>query len=110
MYAKYKILILPIFVLLLAGSTLFCNKSDDFAITSFSKASKFPFKQVPKTEWTKQEWSNKVYKTFTSFICPLEKNKIERPKVFTIINIEKQSLFTFDSFYKYIGRAPPIFS
>ena len=108
MHAKYKILILPILVLLMTGSTLFCSKSDDFAKTSFSKASKFPFKQVPKTEWTKQEWSNKVYKTFTSFICPLEKNKIERPEVFTIINIEQQLLFTSNSFYKYIGRAPPI--
>lgn len=110
MYSKYKILIFPVLVLLIAGSTLFCNKPNDLAKTSLSKTTKFPFKQIPKTEWTKQEWSNKVYKTFTFLICPLEINKIEGPDVFTILNIEQQILFTSNSFYKYIGRAPPFFS
>ena len=110
MYSKYKILILPLVVLLFAGSTLFYEKTYKEEKTTLSKAYPFPDKQESKTEWTKPNWSNKISKTISTFICSLTKNKIERPTVFTILCNEHNIFYTSNYFQQHNGRAPPKFS
>jgi len=109
-YAKYKILILPLVILLIAGSNLFYEKPPKVEKTTFSKALPFPYKQESKTEWTKPNWSNKISKSISTFICSLIKNKIERPNVFTIIKNEQYIFYDVNPINKYTGRAPPSFS
>jgi len=110
MYAKYKILILPLVVLLIAGSNLFYEKPLKVEKTTFSKAFPFPYKQESKTEWAKPNWSNKISKSISTFISSLIKNKIERPNVFTIIENEQHIFYDVNPINKYTGRAPPSFS
>lgn len=110
MYTKYKILILPLVVLLIAGSNLFYEKPLNVEKTTFSKAFPFPYKQESKTEWTKPNWSNKISKSISTFICSLIKNKIERPNVFTISENDPHIFYDVNPINKYIGRAPPALS
>jgi hypothetical protein len=106
-YTKYKILLLPLIVLLIAGSTLLYEKPFKEDKTTFSKAHPFPYEQESKTQWTKPSWSNNISKTFSAFICSLTKNKIERPTVFTIFINEHKIFYTSNYTYKHNGRAPP---
>jgi len=110
MFSRYKILILPFVVLLFAGSTLFNDKPFKEEKTTFSKTIPFPYKQESKTQWTKPNWSNKIAKTFPTFICLLTKNKIERPAVFSKLFNEHKIFYTANYPHKHNGRAPPKFS
>jgi hypothetical protein len=107
MYTKYKILILPLLVLLIAGSTLFYEKPFKEENTTFSKAHPFPYKQESKTEWVKPNYSNKIAKTFSTFICSLTENEIERQTVFTIFFSENNIFYSSDYTHQHNGRAPP---
>lgn len=107
MCTKYKILILPLLVLLFAGSTLFYEKPFKEERTTLSKAHPIPFKQESKTEWTKPTWSNKIAKTFSTFICSLTKNEIERQTVFTILFSENKIFYATKYIHPHDGRAPP---
>ena len=107
MKTKYKILILPFLVLLLAGSTIFYEKPVREEKTTLSKAHPIPFKQESKTEWTKPTWSNKIAKTYSTFICSLTKNEIEGQAVFTILFSENKIFYSTKYIYRHDGRSPP---
>jgi hypothetical protein len=110
MNLKYKILILPFLVLLLAGSTIFYEKPFKEEKTTLSKAYPVPFKPESKTEWTKPTWSNSIAKTYSTFICSLTKNEIERQIVFTILFSENNIFYSTKYIYRHDGRAPPTIS
>jgi len=110
MKTNYKIFVLPLVVCLFALGSIIIEKPFEPNKTTFSKTFPFPFKQVPKTEWAKPDWSNKVSKSFSTFICSLTKNKIERPNVFTIFNNEQKIFYSSSYLHNYSGRAPPNFS
>ena len=107
MFTKYKIWILPLFVLLFASSTLFYEKPSKESNFTLSKANAFPYKKESKTEWTKSTWFNKISKTFSNFICLLTKNKIERTTVSTILRYDNRVFYTSNYFHPHSGRAPP---
>lgn len=107
MNTKYKILILPFLVLLLAGSSLFYEKPFKQEKTTLSKAHPIPFKEESKTQWIKPTWFNKIAKTYSTFICSLTKNVIERQAVFTILFSENKIFYTSKYIYQHDGRAPP---
>ena len=110
MYSKYKILILPLVVLLYAGSTLFYENPFKEEKTTLSKASPLPFKQESKTEWNKPNWSNKISKIISTLNCSFTANKIVRPTDFTILCNEYKIFYTSNYFNLHNGRAPPQFS
>ncbi len=109
MKINYKIFVLPVIVFLFAFGSLIKEKTFETNKTTFSKSFPFPFKQVPKTEWTKPNWSTDSLKSFSTYIISLPVISIVRPKTFFIICNEIDVFYSSACIQKHNGRAPPLF-
>ena len=110
MKTNYKIFVLPLIVFLFALGSLIIEKPFEPNKTTFSKTFPFPFKQVPKTEWTKPNWSNETLKSFSTYSISLPVIFLNRPKTFFIIRNEVEVFYSSACIQKHNDRAPPLFS
>lgn len=110
MKTNYKIFILPLIIFLFAIGSVIIDKPFELNKTTFSENIPLPFKQIPKTEWTKPKWSNEIIKSFSKYFVSLPILNIDRPKTFSFIITDDVFYYSLVYLQNHNNRAPPFFS
>ena len=110
MWLRYKLLLVPLVVIFLGGLSLWCEKPVKVEEITCSKGFPLPLPQVPKTELTKSNWSNKASISNPVFLCIITNIEINRHSTFAILVNEEEIFYSSNFFNDCQGRSPPFFS